>query len=241
MLTPFDNTSIALAAPQTADTFYDRLSLLAVGAILTLVAQFLIQRFIVPRVESRKRREDRWERDVLALGELLTVELPEKSLDLRSKQWAMHSTHIHFKREMGDELPPHIREYLDNAKTEASIASTAYRMLAETRKKWLISRITSMAPDSPEMKKLVSLERGHFVGVIGVIILDVIDDDFSEEKFNNSWDQERERTIALQKQVEELAFTMRVPRQPIFHRTRKVFSWLIGKVMQLPAKVRQRS
>jgi hypothetical protein len=35
-----------------------------------------IQLWIVPRVERRKRREERWERDVLALGELLTAEVP---------------------------------------------------------------------------------------------------------------------------------------------------------------------
>jgi hypothetical protein len=41
------------------------------GAALTLAVQF----WVVPRVETRKRREDRWERDVLELGELLTTSL----------------------------------------------------------------------------------------------------------------------------------------------------------------------
>ena len=35
-----------------------------IGALAALAAQLVIQLYVVPRVETRKRREDRWERDV---------------------------------------------------------------------------------------------------------------------------------------------------------------------------------
>jgi hypothetical protein len=52
---------------------------LLVGAGLALISQTRVQLSVVPRVEARKRREDRWERDVLLLGELLTSELPDRA------------------------------------------------------------------------------------------------------------------------------------------------------------------
>src|SRR4051794_22733874 len=45
---------------------------LTLGATLTV--HLVIQFYAVPRVDTRKRQEDRWERDLLALGELLTFD-----------------------------------------------------------------------------------------------------------------------------------------------------------------------
>ena len=55
--------------------------------VLSLVGTFvvgtatalLIQLYVVPRVETRKRREDRWERDVRELSELLTTLLSDRA------------------------------------------------------------------------------------------------------------------------------------------------------------------
>ena len=44
-----------------------------IGAAAALAVQWVIQTYFVPKVESRKRREDRWERDVRELGDLLTT------------------------------------------------------------------------------------------------------------------------------------------------------------------------
>jgi hypothetical protein len=229
----------AVVSFQTSDTFNGKLTLLAIGAILTLVAQLVIQRLVVPKVESRKRREDRWERDVLALGELLTVELPDKSLDLRSKQWAMHSADAYFRGEFPDGIPRNVIEYIDNAKEEASISLTAYRTIVETRIEWLISRIISIAADAPDMKQLKLFQRRYFMAAIGVIVLDVIEDGFNEVEFDKRWKMEGERATELTKEVRELAFVMRVPRQPRFRKARGAIAWLVKKAMQLRLKVRR--
>jgi hypothetical protein len=46
---------------------------LLLGAGLTLGSQATIQIWVIPKVEAGKRRADRWERNVLTLGELLTL------------------------------------------------------------------------------------------------------------------------------------------------------------------------
>jgi hypothetical protein len=50
------------------------LSSLLLGAAATLATTTFIQLWVVPRVESGKRREDRWERDVITLSEFLAFE-----------------------------------------------------------------------------------------------------------------------------------------------------------------------
>jgi hypothetical protein len=54
-----------------------------IGAASTFVVQFLIQFYIVPRVQTRKHREERWVKDVLDLGELLTTSVEK----LATESW----------------------------------------------------------------------------------------------------------------------------------------------------------
>jgi large-conductance mechanosensitive channel len=42
-----------------------------IGAAFTFVVQDLVQVYVVPRVQTRRQREDRWVKDVRDLGELL--------------------------------------------------------------------------------------------------------------------------------------------------------------------------
>ena len=53
-----------------------------VGVATALAVQWVVQFYIVPRVETRKRREDRWERNLLELGDLLTTQLAECALEI---------------------------------------------------------------------------------------------------------------------------------------------------------------
>ena len=56
------------------------------GAATALAVQAAIQLYVVPRVETRKRREDRFERNVLELGELLTSEVSRQATDAHIQQ-----------------------------------------------------------------------------------------------------------------------------------------------------------
>lgn len=61
-------------------TAWERLWPLLVTAGLSLIVLAVVQLVIVPRLELRKRREQRWETDLLALGEFLTFEY-QQALD----------------------------------------------------------------------------------------------------------------------------------------------------------------
>lgn len=57
--------------------FQDRVLPVLIGSLIALVGAFLIQLWLVPRVEVRRRRLQRWEDDVRSLGELLVFRQPE--------------------------------------------------------------------------------------------------------------------------------------------------------------------
>jgi hypothetical protein len=50
-----------------------------IGAATTLVVQIVLQFYVTPRVDTRRRRAERFEHDVLELGELLTSEVSARS------------------------------------------------------------------------------------------------------------------------------------------------------------------
>jgi hypothetical protein len=43
-----------------------------IGAAFAFVVEYLVQVYVVPRVQMRRQREDRWVEDVRDLGELLS-------------------------------------------------------------------------------------------------------------------------------------------------------------------------
>ena len=43
-----------------------------IGAAFTFVVEYLVQVYVMPRVQMRRRRKDRWVEDVRDLGELLS-------------------------------------------------------------------------------------------------------------------------------------------------------------------------
>jgi hypothetical protein len=55
-------------------------------AASAFVAQFLIQVYVVPLVETPKRRLERWEQDVLDLGELLSGRVRDAARQAESEQ-----------------------------------------------------------------------------------------------------------------------------------------------------------
>jgi len=57
---------------------------LLLGSLITLAITAVVQIFIIPRVLTRDRRRERWERDVIELHALLRDELPDMIVAARS-------------------------------------------------------------------------------------------------------------------------------------------------------------
>jgi|SRR5579875_1652753 len=99
------------------------------------------QVYVAPLVEKRRRRLERWEKDVLALGELLSSDVTDAALQARSDQ---------FFARMSKEMPdnPDIpREFAERELNKRlATARQATRNLdnqVRTKAEWLIYNVTS--------------------------------------------------------------------------------------------------
>jgi hypothetical protein len=183
---------------------------LLVGAALAMAAQALIQLRVVPRVEARKRREDRWERDVLALGELLTAELPDRATAAMRDQW-----YLHFFRTAApkggttERRASTLRELQEKADESVRL----YRALADTRITWMVHRIVGIAPHDSQLQKFFLLYVHYRLASAACSSYARPAGDFDDDKFDKEWDSERRAAARLTEAVEALTHNG-PPRNP---------------------------
>jgi hypothetical protein len=194
----------------------------AVGATLALLAQVVVQLVIVPRVEARKRREDRWERDVLALGELLTVDLPDRRRAARSDVWFMQNVSQDPDMSVREEYS----QFRSKVHEDARASMTAYEAVASTRVEWLVDRITALDPEEPRLKNFRMSGIRFKVAVGGVGLWDYPNEKFTEEAFDEAWNREARFTAELTSAVKELAGLPHPPRRVGTGRLKQVSRWL---------------
>lgn len=138
------------------------LETLLVGALLTLAAQALLQLVVIPKVEARKRREDRWEKDVLAMGELLTAELPAvaSAAMTASIRHAYVRSQVNGKEAAGD-IAAAADEEFEATFGSNSAAWLAFDSLSGVRVPWLTKRIVALAPTAAPVKALERAALGY--------------------------------------------------------------------------------
>jgi hypothetical protein len=180
----------------------------AVGAILTLVAQVVIQLYIVPRVETRKRREDRWERNVLELGELLTNQLRQRAAEARAAQGTFRAVRqLEGRTDVNQER---VARFKSEDSLKANQATRAYYELVHTRLLWLVDRIRSFSL-ADEIGQFASVARRYQLRGWDVDSWSE-DDERTDTAFEEAWDQEYKARTALMKHVNLLANLEHPPR-----------------------------
>jgi hypothetical protein len=194
---------------------------LLIGAGLAMAAQAIIQLRVVPRVEARKRREDRWERDVLALGELLTAELPDRANAAKSAQQLFQFVAATARQHDMD--PNERRAAEERLSWQADEAAERYVALAYTRSSWLAKRVVGIAPQSTEIKRFDTLHLRYQVASVRCTRYALQALDFDEEKYEQEWRLEGQLREQLTAAVETL-FGNPPPRNP--SRLRQAKRWM---------------
>lgn len=175
-----------------------------VGAATALAVQMVIQFYVVPRVETRKRREDRWERNVLDLGELLNTRLTSLAEDLHAAQLIFRAV----RDEQSDEYDPAL---VARQAREAEQATWAYGGLIGTQVDWLIGRIVSLSPNAREIAQLQRVAQNYRAR--SILVRPLPDhDNRTDTEFAETWEKERAACEALINQVKLLADLPHPPR-----------------------------
>ena len=129
---------------------WDRLWPLLATAGLSLLVFAVSSWFITPRLESRKRLEDRWERDVLALGQFLAFDFTKASDNVFTKTWfrltLMDPEMVEIEPDRRDQLVTEDEGALREAIRDARAAGTQLR--------WLIDRVVFLDPGRSDLSKL---------------------------------------------------------------------------------------
>ncbi len=125
---------------------------LALGAALALAATIIVQWFVMPGVEGRRRHEERWERYVLYLGEHLSFDLP-KALTPYVDVLVAQSMHIQ------SDVPEDARPPLDDERLAARMEALSQRTQALQRFRWLANRVEGYDRYAEGLKPFVRARR----------------------------------------------------------------------------------
>lgn len=179
------------------------LASLLVGAVLAVAAQSFLQLVVVPRVEARKRREDRWERDVLALGELLAYELvPQRQAAART---AEASARLRAAADAGEQVDGSV---LDEARTAAQEDADALATAFRIRGRWLLHRVVEGAPRGVDVSDLGRrFDRLEWLVMRGPRSAEIAEVHRQEwpERWRERWTREHAVEVELLSALRELA------------------------------------
>ena len=167
------------------------------GATLTI----LVQLYVVPKVETRKRREDRWERNVLELGDLLTMRLATLAYEAKLEQGKFRDVR-QLESEPGLD-PRAIAQHRAEQASSAEEATWAFDQLLRTRVDWLAARIRDLS-SADEIVKL-SMAARHYRARTIMVQVRPEHDVRTDEAFEEGWANEYDARRALIERVELLA------------------------------------
>lgn len=184
-----------------------------IGGLVALASQAFLQLYVIPRADARRRREDRWERDVLALGELLTHEMPDAVSSLRYQTWWLGTLKT-------DDFPDAVPERLAEARRSAAAelrAATDVVARLDLRVDWLTERIGDLAPTHPLLSEFGGKSR-HAQHTLLVLrtqqwSLDHHPPEFDNDRLESTYEQTTDRLSELLKLVKGLAVLPVPPRR----------------------------
>jgi hypothetical protein len=185
------------------------------GAATTLAVQLVIQLVVVPRVETRKRREDRWERNVLQLAELLATDLASSASAAKVAQLVCQDLREMAADPSADQAK--IARRLPEMLTEARHATNAFRDIAHTRVGLLTRQIERLSPTAEDAAHFSGASRRYWLRVATVAMWHA-DENAPEAELEERWDQEYKARTELIAQVTRLDELPHPPRAPLRRR-----------------------
>jgi hypothetical protein len=193
--------------------------------LLGLVAAVVVQVWVVPVVDTRKRREDRWEKRVDDLGELLTTAVRRSADEAQQAQVLLTYTRMLEKAEDAD--LERVAQQVRDERLRSRNATSAFNDLVQTRVVWLVERVISINKKSEVVEKFATAARYYRVAIMGVSDWEAAYGPPDDVAVDKAWDAEfnaRKELIAKVKILADLRHPPRAsPRQRvrIWRRDRK--------------------
>jgi len=190
-----------------------------IGGFITLAGTFLVQVFVIPRVQAYNRQRERWEKDVIDLAGLLEEDLPSA---LRAYRMADHSLHYAKKwqndADLDQERVKALLQTMEHEKREAGqVVSDKMGRLAVLERR--ASRIRANAPYWGILFRRRVMLR---------IALDPVEYELpghreleDDERWEATWDEVEKRRKELFDQVKEIPERVKHPSRQALRRLRR--------------------
>jgi hypothetical protein len=179
-----------------------------IGAASTFVVQFLIQVYVVPRVQTRKQRHERWLKDVLDLGELLTTSVRRSAWEAWEKQLSFRALKNYSTGPEFDQVK--VEQGLRELKLAARQATQEFNDLVNFRVNWVADRIMALSGDSEQAVQFISVSYQYRMKVIQFGPSEY--EDKAEDEFDNFWASERSVRNEMTGLVKNLTYLSHPPR-----------------------------
>lgn len=187
-----------------------------IGGLVTLSTTFVVQVFVIPWVQGRTRRRERWENDVLELSALLEEELPRALNGYKVTSYPIYG----MKQWLGNEQynQEKVQELWQSSTTELREAGKAVgeRM---ARLKILDSRIRRLRPRAPYWGRL-SLRRTQLQLAV-CNVEDVVLPENPEAHWDEEWKSLQTALKELCVTLDEIANPTKPPPRQLAHRVRQ--------------------
>jgi hypothetical protein len=200
-----------------------------IGAVIALVAQW----FISPTIERRVRAHERWENDVLRLGELVSNDLRKARWELRAQfnRWSAFQD-LDAVRSPGGVSETFITTGLEQVDEDASSVATTFNELIQVRLRWLVNRVLVGLPSDRTLEARWFLYETAATDVIVTWAWDPAKRNELEAK----WDHEETERQKLLTVVEELSMSIGPPRGTR-HQARRLWHGVKRKSGKLASKI----
>lgn len=204
------------------------------GAASAFAVQFLIQVYVAPLVETRKRRLERWERDVLDLGEFLSGTVSDAARQANSQQFFARSSD---KMVGNSDYPPEfVAQERQKYEISAREATSAFHNHVNYRAEWLMDRISAYR-SSDQVRKFTFASmryRLHLMGPSPGEWREMSDDDWDAW-----WTEEGKLLVELILDLRRLTWdwhTQRISWLRWLGRTRRSIKQRLVKIRRKPVE-----
>ena len=197
------------------------------GAALTLAVQLVIKFWVEPKMERRKQREERWQRALRDLIELLNTTVSDRGSDAQALQ-GLYGDLRQLEAEPGQDRE-RIAKIRAEKVWEARKANRAFVDLAHTRVGLLTDEILAFRPKADKIVKLGGPCRQYRTPVATASSWAEND---TQAEIEECWIAEYRARVALIRQAQLLADLRHPPRASLRRRAQR---WTTARVRRVIA------
>lgn len=178
------------------------------GVLTAFLAQSVVQLYVVPRAEQRKRREQRWEQNVIELADLLAGDLTRLAGEAASEVRVYVAVVGSMDERERAEKDSVLRDWASVAREK----QRAYDAMVRGRLELLLDRVVAFSPDAEQLTAVRRHAAIFRLRALGTSRYQYELDEADADEVDQAWDAEAMAREGLISEAARLSAGRRPPR-----------------------------